>query len=384
MNLEIVDVSTLKPDPNNARGHEEGVPELAASLEAFGQQKNIVVWHDTVIAGNGLLEAAKSLGWKKIAISRVPTKWTYRQAQAFALADNKTAELSSWKLPELETIRFDLEGKGWNLEAFGFDPLPTLVDFGDADPDDVPDIPEAPTSKVGDLYQLGDHRLLCGDSTDEKSVARLMGGGMADLVFTDPPYGVGYDGGTVKREKLVGDENTELYGPCCAMAFKFSRPDAPLYLWHAGVKGIAAAAAAAAAAAGYEIRCEIVWNKNQAQFGALSAQYKQKHEPAYYCFKRGKSARWCGPTNEVTVWDIDRAGVNEFHPTQKPVALVTRAVENHECDVVLDLFGGSGSTLIACEQMGRQCRMIEIDPRYVDVIIKRWENITGKKAKRLK
>ncbi len=225
----------------------------------------------------------------------------------------------------------------------------------------------------GDVWQIGRHKLMCGDSTSAEDVGKLMAGELANLVFTDPPYGVGYDGGTKVREKLAGDATTDLYAPCCAMAFQFSDDKSALYLWHAGIKGIAAAAAAAAAAAGYEIRCEIVWNKNQAQFGALSAQYKQKHEPCYYCYKRGKTVRWFGATNEVTVWDINRSSVNEFHPTQKPPELAVRAIGNNsERDaVVLDLFLGSASTLVACEQTGRQGRGLEIEPKYCAVALER-------------
>lgn len=161
------------------------------------------------------------------------------------------------------------------------------------------------------------------------------------------------------------------------MAAAYSDDKAPLYLWHAGVKGIAAAAAAAAA--GYEIRCELVWNKNQAQFGSLSAQYKQKHEPCYYCVKRGHPPRWYGPTNEVTVWDHNRSAVNDFHPTQKPVALGERALTNssERGSVVLDLFGGSGSTLIAAHSLNRKARLMEIDPIYCDVICRRFQEHTG-------
>ena len=223
----------------------------------------------------------------------------------------------------------------------------------------------------------GGHRILCGDSTKKEDVERLMDGKKADMVFTDPPYGVSYDGGhatSKRRDKLIGDESTSLYEPTCRVAFEYSESNAPLYLWHAGVKGISAAAA------GYEILAEIIWNKNLAQFGAISAQYKQKHEPCFYCFKKGSSARWNGPTNEVTVWDIDRASKNEFHPTQKPVELATRAMSNHDVANVLDLFLGSGSTLIAAEKTGRICYGMEIDPKYVDVIVKRWEDYTGKTA----
>lgn len=177
LNVESVLISSLTPDPKNARSHENGVPELAKSLAEFGQRKPLVVWHETVIAGNGLLEAAVALGWSEIVVSRVPDDWTYDRAQAFALADNKTAELSSWNPLVLEDIRFDLDKIGWDLGEFGFDPLPTIAKFNDVDPDDVPEVPERPTAKLGDLYKLGNHRLLCGDSTNAESFTRVMGGG---------------------------------------------------------------------------------------------------------------------------------------------------------------------------------------------------------------
>ena len=209
---------------------------------------------------------------------------------------------------------------------------------------------------------------------------------MADCVITDPPYGVSYDGGHAndkRRDKLKGDESDALYEPACLMANEFSKSGSAFYLFHAGVKGFQAAAAAAAA--GYEIRSELIWNKNMAQFGAIGAQYKQKHEPFYYCFKKGKAPYWNGPNNEVTVWDCDRTSKNEYHPTQKPVELIVRALKNSskEGDAVLDLFGGSGSTLIACEKTNRIGYMMELDEKYVDVIIKRYEDYTGQKAKKV-
>jgi DNA modification methylase len=223
----------------------------------------------------------------------------------------------------------------------------------------------------GQIWEIGRHRLMCGDSTNAEDVRRLMGGEKAQIVFTDPPYGVGYDGGTVPRKELIGDESTDLYAPACQMAKRFSDDRAALYLWHAGVKGIAAAASAAAA--GYDIRCEIVWNKNQAQFGALSAQYKQKHEPLYYCVKRGTPPRWFGPTNEVTVWDCDRSLLNEHHPTQKPPSLAIRALTNSSeaDDIVLDLFVGGGATLVGAEQSQRTCYGLEIEPEYCAVTLER-------------
>lgn len=204
---------------------------------------------------------------------------------------------------------------------------------------------------------------------------------MADMVFTDPPYGVNYDGGHAtekRREKLQNDDDVNMYDLPVKNAFLVSKDEAPIYIWFADrfvtdvITGLNDA--------GYQIRCWIIWNKNVAQFGAIGAQYKTKHEPCIYAFKRGKAPNWNGPTNEVSVWDIARDQRNDHHPTQKPVALAERAMGNHAVKLVLDLFGGSGSTLIACEKTHRQARLMELDPKYCDVIVRRWQEFTGKKA----
>jgi len=204
-----------------------------------------------------------------------------------------------------------------------------------------------------------------------------MGGKKAQLVYTDPPYGVDYDGGTKLREKLEGDTGTDLYAPCCRMAFDFSDDKAMLYLWHAGAK--ASIPAVEVLAAGYEIRSEIIWNKNLAQYGALAAQYKQKHESCYYCFKKGKTGRWFGPTTEVTVWDVNRETSNDYHPTQKPVELAERAIRNNSeiGNVVMDLFVGGGSTMVACQNLNRKCRAIDISPAYCAVVLQRMFDAFG-------
>ena len=389
-------LSELTADARNAnKGTARGAAMIRASLRDYGAGRSVLLDRNgAIIAGNKTVENAGALGHKDVivvqtdgsqlvAVQRTDLDLKDPRARQLAIADNRSAEVSlEW---DPETLK-GLASDGVDLAPFwSADELeklwPQNADLL-TDEDEVPPVPAEPTSKLGDLWILGEHRLLSGDSTVLADVQRLMAGKKADCVFTDPPYGVDYDGGTTKRAKLAGDATTALYLPCCLMAARFSTKKAAFYLWHAGVKGIAAAAAAAAAAAGYEIRCELVWNKNQAQYGALSAQYKQKHEPCYYCFRQGQSPHWFGPKNEVTVWDIDRAPRNNFHPTQKPVALAERALRNSAPagGIVLDLFGGSGSTLIACEKMGRWCFMMEISPAYVDVIVERWQNATGKKA----
>ena len=372
------------PYRSNARKiPQAAVDAVALSLKTYGWQQPIVVdLKGVIVVGHTRRLAALQLGWHEAPVTVF--EGTEAQARQYRLMDNRSHEEAQWEpetlrleMLELKALDLDLGLTGFNSRELDAMLRPVLDNE-----DDAPPVPEVAVTQPGDLWTLGEHRLLCGDATDVDAVKRVCGEGHADLVFTDPPYGVDYDGGTKVREKLKGDANTDLYAPACLIAAKFSKGGAPFYLWHAGVKGIAAAAAAAAAAAGYQIRCELIWNKNQAQFGSLSSQYKQKHEPAYYCFKKGQRAQWYGPKNEVTVWDCDRAKVNEYHPTQKPVALVERALMNSSKggDVVLDLFGGSGSTLIACEKLERSARLTELDARYCDVMVKRWINITGKQA----
>lgn len=395
MNVEIVAIDSLTPDPNNARSHDKGVPELAASLNAFGLLKPLVVWHDVVIAGNGMLEAARSLGWTQIEVHRTPEDWTYEKAQSFALADNRTAELSEWKIPTLTEIRFDLDSKGWVTDLFGFEPLAKLVNFGATNPDDVPDLPEVPKAKLGDLFALGDHRVMCGDATDAKLVAKLMGGGLSDCLWTDPPYGVNYVGKTKDALIIKGDHDAGLLAlltGAFSVADSFLVPGSPFYCAHpAGARSIVFGDALISV--GWKIHETLVWVKNAMVLG--HADYHYKHEPIYYGWTPGEGrsgrgrhvgTKWYGDHSQTSVLEYDKPSRSESHPTMKPVGLVAQCVANSTAlgGIVLDPFGGSGSTLIACEQTGRQCRMMELDPRYVDVIVNRWQDFTGQRAKLIK
>jgi len=383
-----VPIDSLKGLPNNPRRGD--VNAVMASLSRFGQRKPIVVRRDdgTILAGNHTWLAAQELGWKEIAVAYVGDDDV--TAQAYALADNRTAELGSYDdelLKELidsvgEVDPDLLKDTGWSddsvkelLEKIELE-NPKVINE-----DEVPELPVEAKTKLGDIYQLGRHRLMCGDSTDENQVAKLMNNQLADMIFTDPPYGVNYDGGHAnekRREKLKNVNAINMYGLPILNAFNFSQKNAALYLWFAGTK--VKSVIEGLEKANWEIRSWIIWNKNMAQFGAIGAQYKQKHEPCIYAFKKGQAVNWSGPTNEVSVWDVNRHSKNEFHPTQKPIELVTRALKNHDASIVLDLFGGSGSTLIAAEQTERTCYMMELDPKYCDVIIQRWETLTGEKA----
>jgi len=250
---------------------------------------------------------------------------------------------------------------------------------GEVIEDEVPEPPVDPITKPGDLWLLGEHRLLCGDSTKAEDVGRVMAGARAGMMVTDPPYGVDYNGGQAndkKREKLSGDNTTEVFNAGLSAALNAVLSGA-WYIWHAD--RYAEPVYAAIRKCGFDVRALIVWNKLKAHYGAPSAHYCQKHEPCLYAVR--DSAGFCGPSNEVTVCDIEQPHRNEHHPTQKPIICMARAIRNHEAESVYDPFLGSGTTLIAAEQLGRKCYGLEISPAYCDVIVKRWETLTGKKAK---
>jgi site-specific DNA-methyltransferase (adenine-specific) len=331
----------------------------------------IVVNDDMIVLGGNMrLKALEHLGIEETYIIKAKDL-TDKQEQEFIIKDN--VGYGEWDWDQLAN-EWDVE----DLDDWGLDLPLDFVKELEAEEDDFA-IPEGGIETdivLGDLFEIGEHRLLCGDSTDSDAVARLMDGQKADMVFTDPPYGVDYEGGAMtKRTKLDNDQkNTNIYQEVLPNIILFTNDKAPMYIWHA---------------AGYadmashlwdnniEIRSQIVWNKNMAQFGALSAQYKQKHEPCFYCFKKGNAPFWYGPTNEVTVWDVSRESKNEFHPTQKPIELPSRALNNSskKGDCIMDLFLGSGSTMVAAHQLKRKCFGMELDPKYCQVIIDRMKKL---------
>ena len=378
----LTPIAQLKLDPSNARKHSQrNLDAIAASLEKFGQVRPIVVHRGTVIAGNGTVQAAKSIGWSDIAIIEVPDSWDADQAKAYALVDNRTAELAEWDEPVLAGQLIELDTAGWDVSALGFD-VPQESMEPDLAEDEIPEPPADPVAKLGDVWQLGRHRLICGDSTDQSTIDKLMQGQKADMAFTDPPYGVAYTGGLqftkdgVERNnrEMVQNDDVDLYDPVIQILSR--NVDGPCYIWFAGSK---ASSLYSAAEKHGEIHALLIWVKNGG-YGALNANYKQKHEPCLYWKPKGKTLRFSGPTTETTIWDIDKDGKNKLHPTQKPVALARKAIGNHQAETILDLFGGSGSTLIAAENLDRTCLMAELDPRYVDVIVARWEATTGQTA----
>lgn len=373
-----VRLDDLTTDPSNVRTHgERNLDTIKGSLRRFGQQHPLVVdSNNVVVAGNGRLEAMRAEGWEDCLVIR--TKLDGADRTAFAIADNRTSELAEWDTEALAQILESLDDD--YLASTGFDDaeLAEILDGlgGDAEP---PDAPEAKTDKAeelqekwkvkrGDLWKMGSHRLLCGDSTSAEDVTRLMNGETFNLMVTDPPYGVNYEGGAVnkvKREKLSGDDTTHLIEDFAKVAL-IAVPSGAWYIWHSGTK--ASPVYRAIEGSGYEVRALIIWHKLKCGYGAPSAHYLQKHEPCLYAVKG--SAGFTGPSTETTVWEYDQPRENKDHPTQKPIPCMKRPIENHSSSV-FDPFLGSGTTMVAAEQLKRKCYGLEIEPKYCAVILER-------------
>ena len=395
----MTSINDLKSDHKNARKRTNQSAELIQeSIKRYGAARSIVIDEDNrILAGNGTIEGAKAAGIKNVRIIETAgdeiiavrrTDLTEHEKVGLALADNRTSDLSDWDAEMLHQLSQEQDISPW----FDEDDLAEIIGEVEklpgeehTDPDDVPEVDEAAViTKPGDLWILGDHRLLCGDSTNIQHVERLMDGKKADMVFTDPPYGVSYEGGHFhsgdvnikrKREKLANDADDQIYADVIPLIASFC--DGPCYTWFADTKPLKLYQAVEAVG---QIHALIIWHKINATYAAMNAQYKQRHEPCLYWKPKGSTLRWCGASTEATLWEMKRDATNNFHPTQKPVELAERAINNHKVATVLDLFGGSGSTLIACERTKRHCRMMELDPKYCDVIVKRWSDFTGREA----
>lgn len=253
---------------------------------------------------------------------------------------------------------------------------------------DPPAPPAVPVTKKMDLWILGDHKILCGDATSASDVKILMGEQRADMVLADPPYSVGYTGGSTNdkarddtfKDKFSPEDHREFLTKFLSVAHIYSTKNAALHIWFG--ETMIAELTSALQGSGWNRRSLIIWNKLKAHYGALGRQYKSRFEPLYYCHKKGETPSWYGQTNEPSVWDCEQPHKNELHPTMKPVSLYEKSIENHTKtgDVVLECFSGSGTSIVACESMGRKCYALEVDPIFVDVAVRRWEEMTGKKA----
>ena len=391
----MVAVDSLIPYARNARTHsEDQVAQIAASIAEFGFTNPILTDGDKgVIAGHGRLAAAR-----KLALTQVPVielgHLTAIQKKAYILADNRIAANAGWdeELLKLEIAELDEADFNLDLMGFGDEKLERLLN-GDGDTtgltedDAVPELPAEPVSKTGDVWVLGQHRLLCGDSTVLSDVERLMNGQLADMAFTDPPYNVDY--GNNAKDKMRGKDR-RIMNDALGDGFYQFLYDACLNLLVV-TKGACYVCMSSSELhtlqkawfdAGGKWSTFIIWAKNTFTLGR--ADYQRQYEPILYGWKQGTDHFWCGDRDQSDIWNYNKPRVNDLHPTMKPVELVERAIKNSSKsrDIVLDLFGGSGTTLIASEKTGRQARLIELDPKFVDVIIKRWEDYTGQQAVR--
>lgn len=382
-------IAKLIPNARNARTHSEAqVDQIAASIHEWGWTSPVLVNEaGVIIAGHGRVRAAKKLGLTEIPVM-VATGWTNAQIRAYALADNRLALDAGWdealvalEIAELQEIGFDVDLIGFTtseIAAFGAQENPGLTD-----PDETPEPPANPVSRTGDVWLLGIHRLLCGDSTSATDVKRVLGSVRPHLMVTDPPYGVEYDptwrataGINRNKQKLgkVANDNRADWREAWALF-----PGSVAYVWHAG--RYASTVQDSLAAVGFDVRSQIIWAKDR--FALSRGHYHWQHEPCWYAVRNG-SASWTGDRKQSTLWQIPaREGKGFEHGTQKPVECMKRPIENNSSpgQAVYEPFSGSGTTIIASEITGRSCHAVELLPQYVDVAVRRWQAFTGESAK---
>lgn len=386
-----IDIADLVPYDKNPRRNDMAVDDVAESMEQVGYITPIVIDENRqILAGETRCKALKKRRVKRDKVLQV-FGLTEEQKKKYRLLDNKVGEIAEWD-PEL--LAGELEEVDFGDFDFGFDELMAeLTDTSEEDGvplstavEDDADIvlPEEPKAKRGDIYQLGAHRLMCGDSTDPADVARLMDGKAADLLLTDPPYNVNYEGGTgltIQNDNMEDAAFRKFLRDAFACADGVMKPGAAFYIWHADSEGYNFRGACHDI--GWQVRQCLIWNKNALVLGRQD--YQWKHEPCLYGWKGGASHTWLSDRTQTTVLDFDKPTRSEIHPTMKPIGLFDYQIRN-SCPVggaVLDLFNGSGTTIMACEQNGRSAYTMELDPRYVDAAIDRWETFTGKKAIKL-
>ncbi len=382
-NIVYKNINEIKPYENNPRINDDAVDKVAASIKEFGiKQPFVVDDQNVIIVGHTRHKACLQLGITEVPCI-VASDLTPEQVKAYRLADNKTNEFAEW---DFDLLQEELDALlDFDMTDFGFDEIEVEVLPTEQD-DVVPDVPEEPKAKLGDIYQLGEHRLLCGDTTLIDDVSKLMGGDTAAMVFTDPPYNVNY--GATMKDKLRGLDNRKIMNDNLGDNFGQFLTDSlsNLMSFNDGAAYVCMSSSELHTLynsfidAGGKWSTFIIWAKNTFTLGR--ADYQRQYEPILYGWGNGKKHYWCGDRNQSDVWEYNKPLKNDIHPTMKPVELVERAILNssEKGDIVLDGFGGGGSTLIAAEKTGRKARLIELDPKYVDVIIQRWEEFTGNKA----
>ena len=391
MEIKEVEVTALIPYAKNSRTHDDAqVAQIAASIKEFGWTNPILIDGDKgIIAGHGRLMAARKLKMDKVPVIEL-NGMTDAQKKAYVIADNRLALNAGWDNAMLTIELKDLEDEGFDLTLTGFDDAeldallnPIEETEGLTDENAVPDMPDEPKTKLGDVYILGNHRLMCGDSTSIDALEKLMNNQLADQLVTDPPYNIAYEGGSKKREQIKNDEMADeefrqFLKDVYIAANAVMKAGAVFYIWHADTEGYNFRGAARDM--GWKVRQTLIWNKDNSAFGR--SDYHWKHEPCLYGWKEGAAHLWAADRKQTTVIECKRPSKSDLHPTMKPVELMEYQILNNTkgSDIVLDLFGGSGSTMIAAEKIGRKARLMELDPKYCDVIVKRWEDFTGKQA----
>jgi DNA modification methylase len=382
-------IEKLTPYARNSRTHsDEQVAQIAASIREFGWTTPILIDEDGgVICGHGRLMAARKLGQTEVDVI-VARGWPEAKKRAYVIADNKLALNAGWDLEMLAVELGDLQDFGFDLLLTGFsdDELSKLLaekTEGNTDPDEIPEVPVDPVAKPGDVWLLGKHRLVCGDSTDADTVAKALNGVSPHLMVTDPPYGVQYDpawrekagvaaSGTAKG-KVLNDDKAD-WREAWALF-----PGDVAYVWHAGL--YAGVVGDSLTACDFQLRSQIIWSKSHAPLSR--GNYHWRHEPCWYAVKKGANGHWAGDRKQNTVWDISKPQKNETgHGTQKPVECMKIPIENNSSpgQAVYEPFSGSGTTIIAGEMTGRSIHAIELNPAYVDVAVKRWQDFTGLEA----
>lgn len=397
LRVEYLPVGDLTPYERNARRHEKkDIDAIAASIVYAGFCDPIGIWgkQNLIVEGHGRLLAAQKLGMDSVPCIRLD-HLDDEQRRAYALAHNRTAELSEWIMDIREEELAEISDVDMSL--FGFDMGAVEDDEQSVEEDDFDEVPpEAPTAKAGDIYQLGRHRLMCGDSSSASDVQLLMGGAHADMVFTDPPYGVAIgdknsvlnsvDNSGRYAQNIEGDtmSDSELYDilkPAFENIKASCKDDAVYFVTSPQGGSLGLMMMMMMKDAGLPVRHVLMWRKNSATFSLGCLDYDYQHEPIFYTWGKSHHNYRRGQFRS-TVWEFDKPRKSNLHPTMKPVELVANAIMDgsQKNDIVLDAFGGSGTTLIASEQLERTCYMMEMDPKYVDVIIARYEKMTGGKA----
>lgn len=396
--VERRNVADLAPYARNARTHSASqIAQLAASIQEWGWTVPILVDPEGgIIAGHGRILAAQDLGIKEVPCM-VAEGWTDAQKQAYVIADNRLAENAGWDEDLLKAELAELAGFDFDLNLIGFAEA-ELVGFltmgdGKTEPDETPEPPETPTTVEGDVWVLGNHRIICGDSTDQEAVTKLLAGANPHLMVTDPPYGVEYDPNwRNERGTLNPDKGTRTVGAGGRALGKVSNdvqsdwsetwslfPGEVAYVWCASL--FSPIVATNLQSVGFDLRALIIWDKTRLVIGR--SDYHWQHEPCWYAVKKGGKGHWTGDRKQTTVWAIPKPQKSETgHSTQKPVECMRRPIVNNSQpgDAIYEPFSGSGTTIIAAEMTGRACYAVELNPSYVDIAIQRWQNFTGQEA----